>query len=186
MSYDPFGYGSDVTPPEEGIAAPLPGDASYARQRVQAPAIALIVVGIVNLLTMLFIVGDTIRTAFRSPDELQKDVTERLDKLGQALPGMREAYEKQQEEQNQSPEALKIQALVVNSLLCALGLLAALLTLFGGIRMRSLRSYALSIAGAISAAIPCLTCSGTCCFGEFIGLWALIVLLNAEVKAAFL
>jgi hypothetical protein len=182
MSYDPFAQGPDVPPPEYD-SPQLPGAASYAQQRVQVPAIALIVVGIVNLILMLFQVGATVRTALRTPQDIQKEAEENLEKMEQLFPGLQEAYKQQMK--NESPEGLKTQALITNTILSVLGLLAAFLSLFGGIRMRGLRSYALSVAGAISAAIPCLTCSGTCCFGEVIGLWALIVLLNAEVRAAF-
>src|SRR5262245_27729702 len=48
MSYDPFASGSEV-PPEYGPDAQPTGDPTQARQCVQAPAIALIVVGILNL-----------------------------------------------------------------------------------------------------------------------------------------
>ena len=64
-------------------------------------------------------------------------------------------------------------------------LLGVILSLLGGMRMLALRSYGLCIAGAVSAAIPCVSCSGCCGFGEIVGIWALVVLLNADIKAAF-
>jgi hypothetical protein len=58
-------------------------------------------------------------------------------------------------------------------------------SILGDSGMLSLRCYALSIAGALSAVIPCLSCSGFCYFGEIIGCWVLVVLLNAQVSEAF-
>ena len=33
--------------------------------------------------------------------------------------------------------------------------------------------------------VPCVSCAGCCGVGEVIGLWALIVLLSADVRSAF-
>ena len=64
-------------------------------------------------------------------------------------------------------------------LLGALNLAAAILPILAGIRMRSLRSYGLSVTGAIVAAIPCLSVASCPCFlGLIFGIWALIVLLQ--------
>jgi hypothetical protein len=184
MSYDPFASGSEV-PPEYGPDAQPASDPTQARQRVLAPAIALIVVGILNLLLMVVQVGRTIQQAVKSPEELAKETVDAMVKLEEmnVLPkGYHETYQKQQ---GQSPESIKNQTIAIGAIVCALGLLIAILSLLGGIRMLSLRSYALCIAGAISAAIPCLSCGGSCCFGEIIGIWALIVLLNNDVRSAF-
>lgn len=185
MSFDPFAASSDV-PPERASTPQPPSDPIYARQRVQAPAIALIVVGILNLLLMVVQVGRSVLVALKPAQDLVKEQEDLLEKLEEAKllpPGFHKTY--QQQQKGQSPDSLKSQTVLVSILVCAVGLLIAILTLLGGIRMLSLRSYALSIAGAISAAIPCLSCGGTCCFGEIIGIWALVVLLNAEVRAAF-
>lgn len=60
MSYDPYAYGADVPPPEPGVSDAVPGESRYAYQRVQAPGIALIVVGVLNLLVALFQVVGTV------------------------------------------------------------------------------------------------------------------------------
>jgi hypothetical protein len=175
-------YGSDPYNASE----PPPGIQTYARQRVQAPAIALIVVGILNLLLMVFQVGRTVLIAIASPQELIQERDETLKVLEEAglLPKEFLATYKQQQ-QGRSPEDFKRQVLLISGASCALGLLIAFLPLLGGICMLSLRAYALCLAGAISAAIPCLSCGGCCCFGEIVGIWALIVLLSTEVRAAF-
>jgi ABC-type proline/glycine betaine transport system permease subunit len=50
--------------------------------------------------------------------------------------------------------------------------------------MRQLKGRGLAIAGAILAMIPLFTCC-CCVIGLPVGIWALVVLMNAEVKAAF-
>lgn len=106
-----------------------------------------------------------------------------LGQFEKAFPGISKAVQDQQ--QNKTPEEEKISSVISNLVLSVLMMAIAILTMLAGFRMRSLRSYALSIVGAISAAIPCLSCGGCCGFGEIIGIWALIVLLNEQVKAAF-
>ena len=54
--------------------------------------------------------------------------------------------------------------------------------LLGAIKMKKGESYGLAMAAAIIAIIPCYT---TCCLSIPFGIWALVVLLNDEVKQAF-
>lgn len=180
MSYDPNNYGSDVPPPDYGSAAPLPVDTEFARQRTRAAGIALIVVAVLNLLFAVFLLISTIRSALQSPEELQKAQQSMIAMLP-------EDYQKEMQKQqgNQRPEDLKTQTMTIDGIATALFWITALLTLLAGIRMLSLRSYGLCIIGAICAALPCLSCGGCCGLGEIIGLWALIVLLSGDVRAAF-
>lgn len=62
-----------------------------------------------------------------------------------------------------------------------LGLSAVILA--GGLKMLKLRNYGLCVAAAVIALVPCL--SPCCCLGLPIGIWALVILLKPEVKAAF-
>ncbi len=183
MSYDPYAYGADVPPPEPGVSDAVPGESRYAYQRVQAPGIALIVVGVLNLLVALFQVVGTVWIIVQPADAARKQQQEMLGQFEKAFPGISKAVQDQQ--QNKTPEEEKISSVISNLVLSVLMMAIAILTMLAGFRMRSLRSYALSIVGAISAAIPCLSCGGCCGFGEIIGIWALIVLLNEQVKAAF-
>ena len=68
--------------------------------------------------------------------------------------------------------------------LAILNLLLAGLVAFGAWNMLNGKKWGLSLTAAIIAIIPCLgTC---CCLIEMpIGVWALIVLLNSEVKQSF-
>jgi hypothetical protein len=61
-------------------------------------------------------------------------------------------------------------------------LISTFLIIIGGLRMKSLQSYTLCIIGSIMAIVPC---SGCCIVSFPFGLWALIALMNADVKAGF-
>ena len=63
-----------------------------------------------------------------------------------------------------------------------LKLVLDLLTLYAGWQMRQLRSWGLCMAGSIAAMLPCSAC---CILGLPMGIWALIVLIDNEVKLAF-
>ncbi|HBO43553.1 MAG TPA: hypothetical protein DD670_06410 [Planctomycetaceae bacterium] len=64
-----------------------------------------------------------------------------------------------------------------------LGILLRAVVFFGAIKMKNLQNYGLSMAAAIIAVIPCFS---ACCLLELpFGIWALVVLSNAEVKQAF-
>jgi hypothetical protein len=85
------------------------------------------------------------------------------------------------------PEAARwiamLQSPVVAVVTTAVGLAAAALLIVGGLKMMKLESYALAMIAAVVAAIPCL--SPCCCLGLPFTVWAVVVLLKDEVKAAF-
>jgi hypothetical protein len=62
--------------------------------------------------------------------------------------------------------------------LAASGLIA-----YAGWQMRQLKSWGLSMAGAIVAMIPCI--SLCCLLGLPIGIWAILVLIDEDIKRAF-
>ncbi len=55
--------------------------------------------------------------------------------------------------------------------------------IFAMTRMMRLEDHGIAMAGAILSLIPFL--HGCCCLGIPFGIWALVVLCDAEVKAAF-
>jgi len=56
----------------------------------------------------------------------------------------------------------------------------------GAMKMKNLQSRGFAIAAAVLAMVPCLGGHPCCCFlGLPVGIWALIVLMKPEVKAAF-
>jgi hypothetical protein len=56
------------------------------------------------------------------------------------------------------------------------------LTIYGAWQMRQLRNWGLSLTGAIVAMLPCSIC---CILGLPIGIWAVVVLIDGDVKRAF-
>src|SRR5688572_3326597 len=56
------------------------------------------------------------------------------------------------------------------------------LIIYAGVQMRKVQSWGLAVAGSIVAMLPCLPC---CLLGLPIGIWALIVLFDSDVKRAF-
>lgn len=63
------------------------------------------------------------------------------------------------------------------------GAVLAALTIVGAVKMKNLQSYALAMTAAILMTIPCVS---PCVFlGIPFGVWALVVLVRPEVKAAF-
>ena len=56
------------------------------------------------------------------------------------------------------------------------------LIVWGGISMMSLRRWGLAMAAAVLAIFPCT--SPCCCLGLPLGVWAVVVLSRADVKAA--
>jgi hypothetical protein len=58
------------------------------------------------------------------------------------------------------------------------------LVVFGGVKMKSMQSWGLAVAAAVVALLPCT--NWICCLlGMPIGIWALVVLMNDEVKRSF-
>jgi DNA-directed RNA polymerase subunit RPC12/RpoP len=62
-------------------------------------------------------------------------------------------------------------------------LAVGILMIIGGLKMKKLESYGLCLTAAIIAILPCFT--PCCCLEIPFGIWALVVLLNSQVSAAF-
>ncbi len=167
MSYDPTDFGSQ--PPQYDSAEPMPDNLAAIKSRVQAPAICLIVLGVLNLFWALYMLANGVLWTV-APDfiiDAQKNMSPMLQNAAA------------------TPEQQQMQGIVVSYPWAVLSFLASVLSILGGARMMALRSYALSICGAISAMVPCLSCLACCGVGEGFGIWALVVLLSPEVKSAF-
>ena len=64
-----------------------------------------------------------------------------------------------------------------------LGILFGAVIIFGAMKMRSLQGYGIAMTAAVLAMLPCTYC---CCpAGLAAGIWALVVLMKPEVKAAY-
>ncbi len=59
----------------------------------------------------------------------------------------------------------------------------AIVILLGAFKMKSVSSYGFALTSAILAALPCW--GPCCCLGLPIGIWAIVVLMDQNVKAAF-
>jgi hypothetical protein len=153
-------------------------DSAYrlARERVQVPAIFLVIVGLINILaagTLLFAayqVSQISEEEFRQLFSRSPEYQEMLRKL---------------EDQGWTPERLQHAGIVLYGTCGGVGLLAALITFVGGVRMMALKSYGLSLTGAFLAAIPFVSPLGCCLVGEIIGIWAVVVLFSADVQAGY-
>jgi uncharacterized membrane protein len=55
--------------------------------------------------------------------------------------------------------------------------------IYAGLQMRKLQGWGLSIAASVLAMIPCI--NPCCLLGLPIGIWAILVLIDADVKRAF-
>jgi hypothetical protein len=145
---------------------PGPGNTALARQKVSTPAILLMVTGALVIVYWLYVMvtvltGKAALQLSQLPPELANDPN--LARYREFLEGA------------QGP---------AGALFCLFFIAAGGLIILGGLKMKNLQSYALAMTAAILAMIPC--CSCYCCLvGLPAGIWALVVLFEPEVKAAF-
>ena len=144
-----------------------------ARARVQTPGTILLVFGLISLFLAPLSMGIY---AF-SPETVVKPLYDMMVDMQkgqppnqqQALPPY-EQYVKDQQFQNLISGAF--------SFLCSVFIV------LGGMKMKSLTGYGWGMAGSILAIIPVCT-NSCCCLSTPFGIWALVVLLNSDVKLAF-
>lgn len=150
---------ADLWPPLPSLEVPGPGSPGSRgpEERVRGPAIGLLVTAGLGIVTNLFgLIWYLIgRPLGKLPAELGDEVAEKLVQLSSMLG-------------------------IFGSLL---GLAISALVAYGAVQMLRLRSFGWSMAASILALIPCT--SPCCLVGLPIGIWALVVLRQAEVKAAF-
>jgi hypothetical protein len=70
-------------------------------------------------------------------------------------------------------------------MLCIVGILIDAVIILGANKMRNLDSYGFAVAAAILSVIPCFS-SPCVVLGMPFGIWALVVLMNDDVRNAFL
>lgn len=194
MSFDPFGYNPDhqppanqpqpeqPQPPEHGIA-PTPPPAEDPSKRIQRmvyiPAVLLIISGIINLLCSLLPAISGVQTALTPLEKIKESQQQALQLLRDMGYGGADPYA------GKDPQTFKTNNTIQMFVTAAVLLLAGLLSIVGGLRMYKLRGYGLAMTGAIVTALPCISCTGCCGFGEVVGIWAVVVLLNPDVRNAF-
>jgi hypothetical protein len=130
-----------------------------AKEKVKIPAIALLVTAVIGILTnCLSIVGALVRL------------------LGGATTTV-------VNKDDQTQQILVIVQGPVGIVSGIIGIIVAGVVIFGAIKMQKLEAWGLALTAAILTAVPCT--SPCCCIGIFTGIWAIVVLMNQEVKSAF-
>jgi hypothetical protein len=162
---DRLGVGTPVGAPPP-LTAQNDGRAAALR-RVKAPAVALTVTAVLNLILSLW---DLVKTVI-FPQNLQQynSVLQQLNN-----PQLQESFQKLLHLMTSRPLS------IAGDLF---GLAMTVLILMGALKMQSLRSYEFSITAAILSMVPCVT--PCCLIGLPFGIWALIVLRMPEVKSQF-
>lgn len=168
-----------------------------ARRKVKGPAIGLIVAGILNLspvLLALFVPLYYLMSIGWAPQLERPYPAEALLSLAEAVPAavicgqvtdfspallaLQEMPTRQLSSELRAPLWLGMMSLPLSLLSIPFGALM----IIGGVKMRRLELYGLALVAAIVALLPC---SPGFFIGLPIGVWALVVLLNLDVKAAF-
>ncbi len=132
-----------------------------AADKVKAPAIALMVTAGLGIVMIFF--GIVMRFLGMAGDTSQLEGMEGMEPLIAVL-----------------EVTSSMSYMVVTS---TIGLCVAGLIIFAAMKMMKLEMWGLCLGVSIAAAIPCI--SPCCCVGLPIGIWAVIVLLNDDVKQAF-
>jgi hypothetical protein len=128
-----------------------------AASKVKAPAIALIVLAVLYILLLVV------------------DLVGRIFNLASGeIPNFGN--------QNLDPQALYIGA-VIGAVLSVVFIALQVVVIIGSLKMISLSNYRMAMTTAVLSVIPCV--SGYCIIGIPFGIWALVLLKDPVVKAAF-
>ncbi len=153
--------------PSAPFGSHVPPDNASTRERVNLPSIFLIAssalaISLALMAAIVSLVMNQIPVEWIDviSDDKMRDV------LSQAL-----------DERNRNP---------LTGLLFPLWMIAGnAFIIWGALQMRQLKNYSVSVAAAVLATIPCCVSYCCCFFSMPIGIWALYVLLQPEVKARF-
>jgi hypothetical protein len=153
---------------------------STAAEKVNLPGIFLIVVGILNVLGSLYFAFEGVRGLTTSAADIEQKKKEMSAEERRRL----------EEAEKAGFSAEKLTQIArgsagVTLAVGVLGVLAAIVTILAGVKMRSLQSRGLVMTGSILAMIPCISPLGCCLIGQGVGIWSLITASNPDVKAAF-
>lgn len=153
---------------------PPPADSSAVSGIVKPPAIALIVVGVVNTLLSLWgVARSAMNMMGGAAMAAQKD---------QLINQWREAGMNEDQIQQLAP-LIEFLMGPAGLILNGIGLVFGIVILLGGVRMKELTNRGFALTASIMAMIPCI--SQCCLIGLPIGIWALVVLNRDDVKRSF-
>jgi predicted Ser/Thr protein kinase len=167
---------ADVELPQT-LRQPQTASRERIRRRVAAPAIGLMIVGILGLLPCAMMVLALPAALLVPTQTIPREPTSAV-----VVPPLLLAQGDSAAQPLHDMARGPLWGIVFMASLMLLSLPLSLLTIIGGWRMRGLHSYGLAVIAAIAAMLPCT-------FGWMIGLpigiWALVTLLNSDVREAF-
>jgi hypothetical protein len=150
-----------AAPPLLGASVAVTGTRASALEKVYGPAIGLMITAILGfagaLVGLLWSVAGVGAMNWQSLN----------------LPG-------------QNPEMMRMLQMTtgaVGTVFRLIGLAVCVLIFYGGLKMKKLENHGLCVGAGVVALIPCV--SPCCLVGLPVGIWALVVLNNPEVRAHF-
>jgi len=150
-----------MQPPMQPPMSPPPGpNRTDMLSKVKGPALAMMIIaGITFVLEILSILANLLGISFMSAGDMsQFEGMEGMEWLAPLMSG------------------------TFTIVLGVFTLIGAALIFYGAMKMKDLQGYGLAMTAAILSLIPCFS---ICCIGIPFGIWALVVLLNQDVKSAF-
>jgi len=151
-----------IAPPNGAGGAGVGFARDAALQKIKAPAVAMIVLAILNIVLSLW---NLIKLIFFPPN------------LNQELA----KYPQFQDPQIQHMLQMFYGPIGIGSAIFTL--VMGIVILFGAVQMRKLENYVFALVAAILAILPCV--SACCILGLPFGIWALVVMNKPEVKSQF-
>ncbi|MCK5379669.1 MAG: hypothetical protein KAJ78_09700 [Acidobacteria bacterium] len=148
-------------PPMQPPMAPPPGpNRADMLSKVKGPALAMMIIaGITFVLEILSILANLLGISILSAGDMsQFEGMEGMEWLAPLMSG------------------------TFTVVMGVFTLVGAALIFYGAMKMKDLQGYGLAMTAAILSLIPCFS---ICCIGIPFGIWALVVLLNQDVKSAF-
>jgi hypothetical protein len=149
-------------PPTMPPAAPTGPSRAEILDKVKGPAIALMVIAILGILLNLF------------------GLVANMLGMGMGAMGMQDMSQLEDAGMGWMAPLMSGTLSIVTGLVSLIG---NAVIVFGAMKMKDLQSYGLAMTAAILAIVPCFT--ACCLIGIPLGIWALVVLMKPEVKAAF-
>ena len=154
------------------------GEQAYTEQehraltRTNIPGLFLIGTGVLNMVASLMLLISGVQQSRMPADDF----------AAQALPA-----DKLKDLQRQGWTVEQMQRFASSIVLTwgSISLAGAFVVCYGGANMRSLNSYTVAVLGAVIACVPVISPLGCCGFGQVVGIWSLVILLNPEVSSAF-
>jgi hypothetical protein len=129
---------------------------NHVTSKLRLPAVGLISLGALNILASIVLILGRLASLIKGEERVIVNDAERL------------GYEV---------------SMVYFPLVSLISIAAAPIIMYGGVQMLSARKYSVALLAAILALMPF---SSLCCvLGVPIGIWAIVVLRNPEVRAAF-